>query len=115
MHSTMHMYPIDGAVHDVGAADTAFNFRDCRWSQVVVGVDPDPAKADELRSFAVDYWEALHPYSAGGSYVNMMMLDEGQDRVRASYGANYDRLTRIKGKYDAENVFGTNQNIRPQG
>jgi FAD/FMN-containing dehydrogenase len=113
VHSTMHMYPIDGAVHDVGAADTAFGYRDCRWSQVIVGVDPDPAKADELRSFAVEYWEALHPYSAGGAYVNMMM-DEGPERVRASYGGNYDRLTTVKGKYDPDNVFRVNQNIPPR-
>jgi hypothetical protein len=112
MHSTMHLYPIDGAVHDVGASDTAFGFRDCRFSQVIVGVDPDPATAGELRSFAVEYWEALHPYSAGGAYVNMMM-DEGPERVRASYGGNYERLAQIKAQRDPDNVFRINQNIRP--
>ncbi|HEU5243002.1 MAG TPA: FAD-binding oxidoreductase, partial [Gaiellaceae bacterium] len=76
LHSTMHLYPVDGAAHDVGVDETAFRYRDALWSQVIVGVDPDPARAEELRSFAVDYWEALHPYSAGGGYVNMMM-DEG--------------------------------------
>jgi len=78
----------------------------------MVGVDPDPAKADELRSFAVRYHETLHPYSAGGAYVNMMM-DEGQDRVKASYGDNYTRLTQVKKQYDPENVFRVNQNIHP--
>ena len=95
-----------------GRTETAFGFRDCRFSQVIVGVDPDPAKADELRTYAVDYWEALHPYSAGGAYVNMMM-EEGQDRVRASYGPNYERLARIKAEYDPDNVFRVNQNIAP--
>jgi FAD/FMN-containing dehydrogenase len=79
---------------------------------VMVGVDPDPAKADELRSFAVRYHEKLHPYSAGGAYVNMMM-DEGPQRVRASYGDNYDRLARVKAIYDPDNVFRLNQNIAP--
>ena len=79
----------------------------------MVGVDPDPAKADELRDWAVDYWEALHPYSAGGAYVNMMM-DEGQDAVQATYGDNYDRLARIKAQYDPDNLFHVNQNIRPR-
>ena len=60
----------------------------------------------------MDYWEALHPHSAGGAYVNMMM-DEGQDRVKASYRGNYERLAEIKGKCDPENVFCINQNIRP--
>ena len=61
----------------------------------------------------IDYHEALHPYSAGGAYVNMMM-DEGQERVRASYRDNYDRLARIKATYDPDNPFRVNQNIQPQ-
>jgi FAD/FMN-containing dehydrogenase len=62
-----------------------------------------------------DYWSALHPHSAGGAYVNMMMdaEDEGRDRVRASYGSNYDRLAKIKAKYDPDNLFRVNQNIKP--
>jgi FAD/FMN-containing dehydrogenase len=114
LHSTMHLYPVDGAVQDLGPGDTAFRHRDALWSQVIVGVDPDPGKADELRSFAVDYWEALHPYSAGGGYVNMMM-EEGRDRVRASYGENYERLARIKAEVDPDNVFRINQNVEPPG
>ena len=62
----------------------------------------------------MDYFEALHPYSAGGAYVNMMM-DEGQERVRASYGVNYQRLAEIKAKYDPANLFRVNQNIEPAG
>jgi len=57
--------------------------------------------------------EALHPYSAGGAYVNMMM-DEGQERVRASYRDNYDRLAAIKATYDPDNTFSVNQNIQPK-
>jgi FAD/FMN-containing dehydrogenase len=114
VHSTMHLYPVDGAVHDVASGDTAFNFRDAQWSQVMVGVDPDPARADELHSFAVDYWEALHPYSARGAYVNMVM-DESPQRVRASYGDNYERLARVKEAYDPDNVFRLSQNIPPAG
>jgi FAD/FMN-containing dehydrogenase len=110
--SGSHIYPIDGAAHDVGAEETPWAFRDTRWSQVIIGVDPDPALAEALRDWTVDYWEALHPYSAGGAYVNFMM-DEGQERVQATYGANYTRLAEIKAKYDPENVFRVNQNIRP--
>ncbi len=111
--STMHLYPIDGAAHDVGAADTAWAYRDARWGSVFAGVDKDPANADTIRQWTVDYFEALHPYSAGGAYVNMMM-DEGQERVKASYGDNYDRLSQIKAKYDPTNLFRVNQNIEPQ-
>ena len=112
MHSTMHLYPIDGAAHDVGAADTAFSYRDTGWAEVIFGVDPDPAHADDMRDWCVGYWDATHPYSAGGAYVNFMM-DEGQERVRATYRRNYDRLARVKAQYDPENVFRVNQNIHP--
>ena len=110
--STMHLYPIDGAVHRVGTDETAFAYRNSGWNGVMVGVDPDPANAGELKDWAVGYWEALHPTSAGGAYVNFMM-DEGTDRVRASYGPNYDRLARIKASYDPQNFFRVNQNIPP--
>jgi len=76
-------------------------------------VDPDPAKKDALTKWARDYWEALHPYSAGGAYINFMM-EEGEDRIHATYGANYDRLAAVKAKYDPENFFRVNQNIRPR-
>lgn len=113
MQSTMHLYPIDGAAGRVGASDTAWAYRDAKWGMVMVGVDPDPAKKDELISWTRAYWDALHPYSAGGAYVNMMMDDEGQERVRASYRHNYERLAQIKRKYDPDNFFHINQNIKP--
>ena len=112
MKSTMHMYPIDGAAHDVGPDDTAWSYRDANWGSVFAGVDPDPANVGVIRKWSIDYFEALHPYSAGGAYVNMMM-DEGHERVRASYRGNYDRLSRIKAEYDPDNVFRVNQNIEP--
>jgi FAD/FMN-containing dehydrogenase len=112
MKSTMHMYPIDGAAHDVGAEETAWSYREANWGSVFAGVDPDPANADKIRRWSVEYQEALHPYSSGGAYVNMMM-DEGEDRVRASYRGNYARLAQIKRTYDPENLFRVNQNIKP--
>lgn len=114
MQSGMHLYPIDRAVHRVGAGDTAFSYRDTRWAGVTFGVDPDPANADKLKDWAVAYWEAVHPYSAGGAYVNFMM-DEGQARIQATYRDNYDRLAKIKKRYDPDNLFHVNQNIKPAG
>jgi FAD/FMN-containing dehydrogenase len=107
-----HLYPIDGAAHDVAPEDTAFAFRDATWSQVFIGVDPDPASAAKLREWTVGYHETLHPFSAGGAYVNFMM-DEGQARVKATYGPNYARLAKAKAAYDPDNVFRVNQNIAP--
>jgi FAD/FMN-containing dehydrogenase len=109
--STMHLYPIDGAAHGVGPADTPWAYRDANWAAVIAGVDPDPANAAAITAWTVDYFEALHPYTAGGSYVNF--LGEGEDRVQATYRDNYPRLAAVKAQYDPENLFHVNQNIRP--
>jgi FAD/FMN-containing dehydrogenase len=111
--STMHLYPVDGAAHRVGPADTPWAARDANWAQVMVGVDPDPANAEAIRSWALDYSDALHPYASRGAYLNFIM-DEGQERVQATYGENYARLARIKAEYDPANLFHVNQNIRPR-
>jgi FAD/FMN-containing dehydrogenase len=110
--STMHLYPIDGVASRVAKDATAWNYRDAKWGMVMVGVSPDPADNEHMIEWTRSYWSALHPYSAGGAYVNMMM-EEGEDRVRASYGEHYDRLAAIKGKYDPNNLFRVNQNIKP--
>jgi FAD/FMN-containing dehydrogenase len=112
MHSTMHLYPIDGAAGRVTNDATAWSYRGAKWGEVIVGVDPDPANATQIKDWTIAYWDALHPYSAGGAYVNMMM-DEGQDRVKAAYRGNYDRLVEVKNRYDPTNLFHVNQNIRP--
>jgi len=112
MHSTMHMYPISGAASRVKNSATPWSYRDAMWAQVMVGVDPDPANKEKISSWAKEYWNELHPYSAGGAYVNFMM-DEGEDRIRATYGKNYDRLAKIKKRYDPTNLFRVNQNIKP--
>src|SRR5579875_1972177 len=110
--STMHLYPVNGAAHRVGRNDTAWSYRDATWAEVIVGVDADPANRDLITNWARQYWEDVHPYSAGGAYVNFMM-DEGQDRVEASYRENYERLVAVKNTYDPTNFFRVNQNIKP--
>jgi FAD/FMN-containing dehydrogenase len=110
--SLMHMYPIDGAVHKVARNQTAWSCRDAMWSIVIAGVDPEPANAEAITEWAKGYWQAVHPYNPGGAYINFMM-EEGVDRIRATYGDNYDRLAAIKKKYDPDNFFRVNQNIKP--
>lgn len=111
--STMHLYPVDGAAHKVGTDDTAWAYRDAVWSGVIAGMDPDPANAQTIKQWAVDYWDELQPYSMGGSYVNFLGAGEGQDRVKATYRDHYDRLAEIKRIYDPHNLFHANQNIEP--
>jgi FAD/FMN-containing dehydrogenase len=112
-HSSMHLYPINGASHQKQNHETAFSYRDANWAQVIVGIDPDPGNKDIITTWAKEYWEALHPFSAGGAYVNFMM-EEGDERVQNSYRDNYERLAKVKAKYDPQNLFRVNQNIKPQ-
>jgi hypothetical protein len=110
--SGTHLYAIDGAPARIANDATAWAYRDAKWVQVIVGVDPEPANAGAIRDWAIGYSEAIYPYGMGGAYINMIM-DEGEDRVRLSYRENYDRLARIKSEYDPDNVFRVNQNIKP--
>jgi FAD/FMN-containing dehydrogenase len=109
----MHLYPIDGAVHRIAKVDTAWTARDSRWSMVIAAIDADPQKAEALMRWGRAYWDAVHKFNRGGAYVNFMMDDEGEARVKASYGDNFARLAVIKKKYDPANLFRINQNIRP--
>ena len=110
--SSMHLYPVNGFASHVGKNDTAWNYRDANYACVIVGIDPDPSNKDIIVNWAREYWDALHPYSSGGAYVNFMM-EEGEERIKATYGDNYKKLVEIKTKYDPQNLFRVNQNIKP--
>jgi hypothetical protein len=111
--SLMHLYPIDGAVHRMGKHETAWNCRDATWSMVIAGIDPNPQRAGAVTQWTKAYWEAVHPFDLGGAYPNFMMDDEGDARLKATYGDNYARLAELKQKYDPANLFRVNQNIKP--
>jgi len=112
MKSTMHLYPIDGAVHRLDQEETPWAYRDAKWSMVIVGVDPEPSNKEKITRWTRNYWEAVHPYTGGGAYINFMM-EEGEDRIKATYRDNYKRLQQVKAKYDPDNFFSVNQNIKP--
>ncbi|MBN9261059.1 MAG: FAD-binding oxidoreductase [Hyphomicrobium sp.] len=111
--SLMHLYPIDGAIHRVGIGETAWSCRDATWSMVIAGIDQDAKKAGDVTQWTKAYWEAVHPYDLGGAYPNFMMDDEGDARIKETFGENYGRLQAVKKKYDPTNLFRVNQNIRP--
>ena len=110
--SLMHLYPIDGAVRRVGKADTAWNCRDATWSMVIAGIDLSQ-NAGPVTRWTKSYWESVHPFNHGGAYPNFMMDDEGDARLRATYGDNYPRLAAVKKMYDPSNLFRVNQNVKP--
>jgi len=113
VQSTMHLYPIDGAAGRVGADDTAWGYRGAKYSEVILGADSTPANDATISSWARDYWLAVHPYSCGSGYVNFLMGDEGQERVDRTYRGHYAKLSSIKRRYDPDNVFRVNHNIKP--
>lgn len=92
---------------------TAWARRDATWSMVIAGIDPDPAKAPALRDWARGYWEAVHPYSAGGAYPNFLGPEEPDGRLQATFGSNWPRLVAAKRRYDPHNLFRRNANIPP--
>ena len=114
VESTVHVYPIDGACHRVGAGETAFAYRDANFACVIAGMWPNPEDNKRNTAWVRDYWNAIHPHSEAGGYVNFMGADDA-DRVRDNYGPNYERLVEVKRRYDPENLFRMNQNIDPAG
>ncbi len=112
--SGVHIYPLNGAIHDTPSDATAFPFRDALATHNILGVNPDPALMDDRVALVRRYYDELSPYSDPGGYVNFM-TDEGDERVRAAYRDNYPRLAQAKHTWDPDNVFRVNQNITPAG
>jgi FAD/FMN-containing dehydrogenase len=112
VNSTVHIYPINGACHRVAPDATAFAYRDATFATVIAGMWPDPADNERNIAWVRDYYKATAPLSEEGGYVNFMAGDD-QDRITANYRQNYDRLVDVKRKYDPDNRFHFNQNIRP--
>lgn len=113
--SQMHLYPINGKAKEIRSSDTPWVHRDAKYSSVVIGVDSDPSNNDTIINWCKNFWEAMHEYSSGGSYLNFEMAHEGDERIKQTYGENYERLQQIKQKYDPDNFFSVNQNIKPAG
>jgi FAD/FMN-containing dehydrogenase len=112
VNSTVHIYPINGACHRVAPDATAFAYRDATFATVIAGMWPDAADNEANIKWVRDYYDATAPLSEEGGYVNFMAADD-QDRIKANYKGNYERLVEVKRKYDPDNVFHLNQNIRP--
>ena len=112
VNSTMHLYPINGAVHDVGADATAFGHREASFAPVIAGMWPDPADNEAKTRWVQDYYAAIAPHSEPGGYTNFASRDDG-GKAAENYGANYPRLREVKRRYDPDNLFRLNQNIAP--
>jgi FAD/FMN-containing dehydrogenase len=111
-HCEVFVGHLGGAVNRVRPEATAFSRRDAEFVVNVHGRWDTAAEDAAGVAWCRDLFNALAPHATGAVYVNFMTADEG-DRVRAAYGTNYDRLMELKARYDPENVFRSNQNIRP--
>ena len=103
---------VGGAISRVPAAATAYANRDAAYDSFPVSLWSDPATDEANIAWAREMYAVLQPHGMGGVYVNNLG-DEGQERVKAAYGQNYDRLVMLKHKYDHGNFFRLNQNVRP--
>ena len=112
VNSTVHIYPINGACHRMAPDGTAFAYRDANFATVIAGMWPDPAANNANIKWVRDYYAATAPLSEEGGYINFMAEDD-QSRIKANYKGNYDRLVDVKRKYDPDNLFHLNQNIKP--
>jgi FAD/FMN-containing dehydrogenase len=109
------MEPMGGAISRVGEDDTALGRRDVAWCYhaLAMWMEPDDATAQSHIAWARGLADDLKPHTVEGVYLNYIS-DEGEDRVRSTYGpAKYDRLVALKDRYDPDNLFRLNQNIRP--
>lgn len=103
---------LGGEIARVPADATAYAHREAPFIININGVDDDPAHDQEIVAWTRETFDALTAFSTGGVYVNFVG-NEGEERVRAAYGPAYARLAAIKARYDPDNVFSTNQNVRP--
>src|SRR5919112_180751 len=111
--SSFYFQPMGGAIARITPDEAAFGHRDAAFDFNILCVWSDPAESDDHVGWTRALWEAMQPFTSGGVYVNNLG-DEGPDRVRAAYAPDvYDRLVSLKARYDPDNVFRMNQNIRP--
>ena len=101
-----------GAASRVAVTDTAFPHRQEQYELGILSQWDDHADSEKNIRWTREFWEAIQPNVEEAVYVNMLG-EEGEERVRAAYGPNYERLVVLKNKYDPTNFFRLNQNIKP--
>ena len=110
-HSAAILFPLDGALNDLPESHSAVGNRKTKFVFNITAAWDDPADDDEQVGWARGAWEALKKYSTGGTYVNFLTEEEGDDRTHEAYGENYARLIEGKKRWDPDNFFRVNKNI----
>ena len=105
---------LGGALNERAGDDGAVGNRDARYVFGALGMwEPGEPRADEYRDWVGEAGDQLRPFSTGGNYINFQTADEDEERIRATYGANFERVLEVKRKYDPGNLFRSNRNVRP--
>jgi hypothetical protein len=102
-----------GAISRVKPSETAFGHRAAQYDFIPACTWSDPSEAEVNMQWARQIWEMMKPFASGGEYVNNLG-EEGEDRVKAAYGDNHERLVAVKNQYDPDNFFRLNANIKPR-
>jgi FAD/FMN-containing dehydrogenase len=110
--TTVIIQPLGGQVHRVDEDQSAMGWRKAKWALHALGTWEDPAEDDAQIAWVRALASSVEPWAQAGTYLNYLM-DEGEGRVRASFGPKYDRMLELKNKYDPTNFFSLNQNIKP--
>ena len=113
-HSAIILFPVDGAIQGLPENHSAVGNRNAR---VVLNITASWEKSEDDEAnigWARAAWRELRGFSTGGTYVNFLTEEEGDERVRAAYGGNYERLVEVKAKWDPQNLFRMNKNIPPR-
>ena len=113
-HSAILFFPLDGALDRLPDDHSAVGNRGAAAVINIAASWERPEEDAEHTEWARAAWRDVRRFSTGGTYVNFLTMDDGEERVRACYGANYDRLARIKAAWDPDNVFRINKNIAPR-
>jgi FAD/FMN-containing dehydrogenase len=106
-------FPLHGAATRVPEDATAFSVRRPVFDTNAIAQWLDPSESERHISWIRALWDRIEPFTAGNAYVNHIAADDRPEKVRASFGSNYDRLAQVKAKYDPENLFQVNPNVRP--
>lgn len=113
-HSAILLFPLGGAVAKLPDDHSAAGNRGASWVLNIASSWERPEDDDKNIGWTRTAWEDLKRFSTGGTYVNFLTQDDGDDRVRAAYGKNYDRLAALKKVWDPANLFRVNKNIAPR-
>jgi FAD/FMN-containing dehydrogenase len=111
-YTTIIIQPLGGQVHRVAESNSAMGWRKAKWALHILGMWEDPAQDAEQTAWVRNLAEAAAKWEQKGTYLNYLM-DEGDQRVKDSFGPNYPRMVELKNNYDPTNLFCFNQNIKP--